>query len=705
MGLCNTSHAVLRFVCFQWVLTRCLQIPAAIEGADVRFSRRGRRSLRNVLSALILFLLRGGAIAQTGTTATLTIDAAKIENVISPTLYGQFAEFMFQDIKSGLSAELVRDRGFDESPDALGLPRHWERDPDDRNDDGAMQFAWDSRVYTPVDGDANTLATQHSLRVDIQHDEGQRRGIRQGWIPVREGIEYHGYLWLKGTDYNGSVTVALEADETGGEQYASATLADISGDWKQYPFTLASAKSDPLAKLAILFHGHGRLWLDQVSLMPGDAEAGVRHEVAQRVAALHPAFIRWPGGNVAQDYHWKWGVGPRDQRPVWVNISWRNELEPSDFGTNEFIQFARRIGTEPSLTVNVEGRGATADEAAAWVQYCNGPPQSKYGALRSANGSTEPFHVKYWEMGNEIWGDWVRGHSDAGTYANNLNRYAETMKAIDPSIKIIASGDNNLDWDRTVLKIAGRNIDYLAVHHYYGDSEMKGDINNLWAHPLHYEHFYGQMQQIIRELVPSREIKLAVNEWNTSLPLPRQHSMESALYAARLMNVFERTGDLVEMSAVSDMVNGWSGGVIQASRHAVFVTPTYLVNMLYATHLGRQRLASTLRGPTFDSTLEGKAIPTIDAVVSRTADGRRVFIKAVNTDPRRALPLEVLLAGVRAQQQAHIEILNGDGLTASNDFTHPDTVHITMNSLTAGPSFTVTLPEHSVSVVTLEVDR
>jgi alpha-N-arabinofuranosidase len=673
----------------------------------VRFSRRGRRSLRNVLPALILFLflLRGGAIAQSGTTATLTIDAAKIENVISPTLYGQFAEFMFQDIKSGLSAELVRDRGFDELPDALGLPRHWERDPDDRNDDGAMQFAWDSTVYTPVDGDANTLATQHSLRVDIQHDEGQRRGIRQGWIPVREGIEYHGYLWLKGTDYNGSVTVALEADETGGEQYASATLADISGDWKQYPFTLASAKSDPLAKIAILFHGHGRLWVDQVSLMPGDAEAGVRHEVEQKVAALHPAFIRWPGGNVAQDYHWKWGVGPRDQRPVWVNISWRNELEPSDFGTNEFIQFARRIGTEPSLTVNVEGRGATADEAAAWVQYCNGPPQSKYGALRSANGSTEPFHVKYWEIGNEIWGDWVRGHSDAVTYANNLNRYAETMKAIDPSIKIIASGDNNLDWNRTVLKIAGRNIDYLAVHHYYGASEMKGDINNLWAHPLHYEHFYGQMQQIIRELVPSREIRLAVNEWNTSLPLPRQHSMESALYAARLMNVFERTGDLVEMSAVSDMVNGWSGGVIQASRHAVFVTPTYLVNMLYATHLGRQRLASTLRGPTFDSTLEGKAIPTIDAVVSRTADGRRVFIKAVNTDPQRALPLEVLLAGVHAKQQAHIEILNGDGLTASNDFTHPDTVHITMNSLTAGPSFTVTLPEHSVSVVTLEVDR
>ena len=160
---------------------------------------------------------------------------------------------------------------------------------------------------------------------------------------------------------------------------------------------------------------------------------------------------------MAQDYHCLWGVGPRDQRPVWVNKSWGNELEPSDFGTDEFVQFARRVGAEPSITVNVEGQGATADEVAAWVQYCNGDPKSKYGQIRASNGSPEPFHVRYWEVGNEIWGDWVRGHSDAVTYANNLNRYVEKMKAIDPSIKIIAVGDNNLDWNRSVLKIAGRN--------------------------------------------------------------------------------------------------------------------------------------------------------------------------------------------------------------------------------------------------------
>ena len=96
----------------------------------------------------------------------------------------------------------------------------------------------------------------------------------------------------------------------------------------------------------------------------------------QKVKALAPAFIRWPGGNVAQDYHWQWGIGPRDERPTWINLSWKNEPEPGDFGTDEFIRFARNVGAEPSITVNVEGRGATAEEAAAWVEYCNGPATS-----------------------------------------------------------------------------------------------------------------------------------------------------------------------------------------------------------------------------------------------------------------------------------------------------------------------------------------
>ena len=198
-----------------------------------------------------------------------------------------------------------------------------------------------------------------------------------------------------------------------------------------------------------------------------------------------------------------------------------------------------------------------------------------------------------WEVGNEIWGDWVRGHSNAETYARNYNRYAQAMRAVDPSIKLIAVGDNDMNWNRTVLRAAGSKIDYLAIHHYYGRREAGNDPLNLMARPLFFKRFYRQVQQLLSELGLDGRVKLAINEWGLDLPIERQYSMESALYGARLMNVFERS-DLVEMSAVSDLVNGWPGGIIQAGRHSVFVTPLYLVNQLYSEHRGDVRLASTV---------------------------------------------------------------------------------------------------------------
>ena len=243
--------------------------------------------------------------------------------------------------------------------------------------------------------------------------------------------------------------------------------------------------------------------------------------------------------------------------------------------------------------------------------------------------------MKTWELGNEIWGDWVRGHTDADTYARNYLRYREAMLAVDPTLRFIAVGDNDMAWNRTLLARAGAQIDYLAIHHYYGLNDAEREYGNLMARPLFYEKFYREVSRVIAELAPGRTIRLIINEWNTALPVPRQHSMESALYGARLMNVFERSGDLVEMTAVSDLVNGWPGGIIQASRHDVFVTPTYLAMRLYNEHLGSDRLAVRVSSPVFDSSREGKQVPALDVVVSRAADGRQLFVKAVNASPTR----------------------------------------------------------------------
>ena len=616
----------------------------------------------------VVVLLTTHVAAQT---ASLTVDARKVENRISPLLYGQFMEFMFEGIKGGLHAELIRDRSFEEVPNIIGLSRNWDRYPDDRNDDYALSFAWDDAVAYPPQ------RKEHSLRVRTGDGVIPRHGVYQSRIPIRAGLEYRGYLWLKTSDYDGRVTVALESDVNLGLVYAAADLDHITkGDWRRYEFTLKPAVSDPLARFAILFPGRGTVWIDQVSLLPGDAApGGVRRDVFDKIKSLKPAFIRWPGGNVAQDYHWSWGVGPRDERVTWTNLSWKNEPEPSDFGTDEFVAFARAAGAEPSITVNVEGRGATVEEAAAWVEYCNGPATSKYGAMRAANGHPAPFGVKFWEVGNEIWGDWVRGHSDAETYARNYNRYAKAMRAVDPSIKLIAVGDNDMKWNRTVLRAAGENLDYLAIHHYYGRHEAGNDTSKLLARPLFFERFYKDVAQLLRDLGLAGRVKLAINEWGLDLPPERQYSIEAALYAARLMNVFERSGELVEMSAVSDLVNGWPGGIIQASRHGVFVTPIYLVNQLYNDHRGDVRLSTTV-----DS-------PDVDATVSRR--GNTIFIKAVNTSLTSSFVTTIVLEGVTPAARAEVKTIGG---RAAN---------VETRTVPAGPRFVLRLPAQSVSVITI----
>jgi len=633
--------------------------------------------------------------------ASISIDASKPIGKISPLLYGQFLEHMFEGVKSGLHAELLRNRSFEEQPNLIGLSRYWERYPDDRNDDYALTFTWDGSTHYPEATQTDTDA--HSTRVDVNEGVIPRHGLFQSRIRLRSGVDYLGYVWLKTSDYEGTVTFALERDASANKVYAESSITPGKGPWRKYEVRLHVNTDDSLARFAILFKGRGRIWMDQASLMPGDPATEVRQDVLTKIRDVKPAFLRWPGGNVAQDYHWQWGIGPRDERFTWTNLSWKNEPEPSDFGTAEYVRLNRLVGSEPTITVNIEGRGATAEEAAAWVEYCNGATSTKYGALRASHGYPEPFNVKLWEMGNEIWGSWVRGHSDAQTYAQNLTRYAAAMRKVDPTIKLIAVGDNSMDWNRIVVSNAGASFDYLAIHHYYGRHEMRGDVANLMARPLFYQRFYEQVAALLKETSPRHEIKLAINEWGLDLPLEQQYSMLSALYGARLMNIFERSNGLVAMSAVSDLVNGWPGGIIQAARDGSFVSSVYVVNRLYAETRGADVLASEVQSPTFDTTLEGKNVPFVDAVVSRSSDGRQIFVKAVNTNLEHAIATTISINHARVDQRSEISTVNAESLQVSNSFAAPDAVTVRKSTLTAKSTFAVTLPPHSVSVITLTV--
>ena len=696
------------------------------------------------LLAIAGLLACGGPVPDLGVAveATIRIDAAERLNPIGDLLYGQFAEFMFEDIKQGLWAELLVNRSFEDPAPPPAASHYWERYPDTRNHPNGFLMGGEAHG---VSEQGYPLSFENRAQVLINLLPEQRgHGIYQARIPLRAGVTYRGSVWLRATGarrgesgietadgFPGTVSVSLEEDRSGGEVYATRDIGGIPADWTRFEFDLPVGKSDPSARFALRIFGVGALWIDQASLMPGDAVGDVRPDVLERVRALQPAFVRWPGGNVAQDYHWEWGVGPRDERPVWVNMSWDNDPEPSDFGTIEYLEFCRSIGAEPNIVVNVEGRGATiveaaklraegkdvrtasrpatAAEAAAWVEYVNGAPDSTYGALRVRDGYPDRFGVRFWEIGNEIWGDWVRGHSDAVTYAANARRYIRAMKAVDPSIQIIAVGDEDLAWNRTVLHEIGNEIDLLAIHHYRPKPADPPGLPALMARPLWYEGLYGRIRDLIEEVAPGRDIGIALNEWNTTFGSPRQHTMESALYGARLMNVFERQGDIIRMSAVSDLVNGWPGGVIQASRHDVFTTATYSVIEAYSRNRGDWRLKAevecNLSYDTGDEDL-GSNVPALDVTASVNEAATEVYIKAVNTSAERAIRATVEIAGVadRLSGRASVTTITAPRLDTANSFSEPKRIRPSeTDAAISGSALTHEFPKHSVTVIRVPV--
>jgi alpha-N-arabinofuranosidase len=278
------------------------------------------------------------------------------------------------------------------------------------------------------------------------------------------------------------------------------------------------------------------------------------------------------------------------------------------------------------------------------------------------------------------------------------------MRKVDPTVVCIAVGDNDMDWNRTVLESIGDRIDYLAIHHYYTAEQTRNDPLNLMARPHFYDRFYGQVRKLIKDLKLNRDIKLAINEWGLDLPAARQYSIESALYAARLMNVFERNNDLIEMTSVSDLINGWPGGIIQASRHDVFVTPIYLVNQLYARNLGSARLGTTVESPDFDSSLEGMNVPFLDATASRSAETNVMFLKMVNSHYRAPLRVSLTLTNA-APNIAELFTISAESLTAVNGFNTPKAVQIRESSVSPGTIMRFELPKHSVAVLKVELAR
>jgi alpha-N-arabinofuranosidase len=220
-------------------------------------------------------------------------------------------------------------------------------------------------------------------------------------------------------------------------------------------------------------------------------ERGFRTDVLQAVGELAPDNVRWPGGNFVSGYHWVDGIGPPVDRPRRVELAWGAE-ESNRFGTDEFVAWCRAVGTEPVVCLNM-GTG-TLDEALAWVEYCNGGGDTYWANRRRANGHPEPYGVRYWGLGNELYGDWQVGQRSAEDYVAVARQFARALRRYDPGLVLISCGQTGMErWDRVVIDGLASLVDLHSIHLYTGSDDY---WSNVLA-PHHAERILGVVGSLI----------------------------------------------------------------------------------------------------------------------------------------------------------------------------------------------------------------
>ena len=623
---------------------------------------------------------------------------------VDPNIYGHFIEHLGRCIYGGLWAEMLSNRKFN-GPDLyeFGVVSPWES-----VGKGAGVF---------FNHDNTTFYTgNQSQKILVREDDGQPHGVSQGRLALQRGQRYRLRLVVRQVGLQGPLRFALENDE--GRVYVEQEYRCQEGDWQVHEATLVSPASDPLGRLAITFRGPGTVWLGAASLMPEDTVHGWRRDVVEAARALKPPLIRWPGGNFVSAYHWLDGIGPRDQRPPRVDPVW-GALEPNDVGTDEFIELARELGAEPYLCVNA-GSG-TAEEAAAWVEYCNGPATSRYGALRAANGHPEPYRVRYWGVGNEMFGNWQHGHVDAETYAHRCRAFARAMRAVDPGIILVGVGSHEYEapgWNDSVLRLAGDHIDYLSVHHYTPGEipkEYEPSQEELYpvvvAGPERVDELLLAAEQAIARHGLADRVKVALDEWNVwvhahyDCGLEEPFLLRDGLYAASIFNVLYRHCQHVRIANLAQLVNVL--GAIYTTSSGLFLTPIYLAFRLHIEHSGPLSVRTEVESPTFSAPPLGfmPARPDahyVDAQATVSEDKKRLYLSLVNRHRHEPIDVHIEVLGAAVQASGVGYQLNGPSALSGNSITNPDVVRIEpVAPFQAGDHFTYTLPAHSATVLEL----
>ncbi len=518
---------------------------------------------------------------------------------------------------------------------------------------------------------------------------GDKRGICQRITLADERTqEYRLRLYARASSGSGTRLFASLEDKAGASLCES--VEELSAEWKRYDIQLvldrASEKryaDSPFGEYRLSLTADSdeacEVDLDWVMLASGDAVEGMFNPTTiELLKAYHVTSIRW-GGNYANEYNWKDGIGPWEQRPVRDNLNWGG-LEPNYFGTNEFLRFCQLIGAEPFLNVGFS-YDLPPELAAEWVQYVNGSVDTPMGKLRAEHGYPEPWGVKLWQVGNESYGDYQFGYTNSIDFSHRLKEYCDRMKQEDPTLTIVAAGEDPMYvdyselpgqpplWNRRLFELAGpAYMDGLDIHQYtrgIRDAGLrKAWFENNGADPVFYNQvlvaYPTQYEALIRELKEQGgafgfdPIELEIGEWNlepeteADWPKAEYETMAHASYVSSMLNVFLRQGDAVKYAYQRDNTLYYRAYPVDMRP----VNPGNDTSRMYAEpflreNTGWRSLEVASNGDTFDMPQTWvrirpmKGIPYIDVAAILSDNGDEMMLFAANRDLREARMLVV----------------------------------------------------------------
>ncbi|MUP37217.1 alpha-N-arabinofuranosidase [Labilibaculum euxinus] len=458
---------------------------------------------------------------------------------------------------------------------------------------------------------------------------------------------------------------------------------------------------------------YGGIYVGEDSQIPN--VKGFREDVVGALLDMKIPLLRWPGGCFADTYHWKDGIGPRQQRPSMVNIHWGGVTEDNSFGTHEFLDFCKLIKAEPYINLNV-GSG-TVQEASEWVEYVTSKNISPMTDLRKKNGQEEPWNVKFWGIGNENWG--CGGNMTPEYYADLYNRFASYCGG---DLYRIAGGPNvdDYNWMDVLMKKTTRHrhlVQGVSLHSYtfttswedkgsatdFDESGWFADLKNT----LNMETLIQEHSKIMDKYDPEKKIGLIVDEWGNWFNvepgtnpgfLYQQNTLRDALVAGINLNLFNNHADRVAMANIAQAVNVLQS-VILTKEDEMVLTPTYYVFKMYSVHQDATLIPTDLKCENYE--FNGKSIPAVNASAS-TKDGV-VSVTFCNLNPNKKESIDLTLAG-QEFKSASGQIITSKNMNDCNDFGKDEIVKINSFEVKKPKNgkLSIDLPAKSVVLIQLK---